>query len=115
MRKFIKFIAAACAAAIFTGSVSAVSFASGTGTKSVAIAAQEGTKSVKITTEETIPFDGVVIYAVYEGQTLSSVEAKTFKDISSEKEGEVQFDKDYTKTNSKLFVWSSLQEFMYVH
>ena len=50
MRKFIKFIAAACAAAIFTGSVSAVSFASGTGTKSVAIAAQEGTKSVKITT-----------------------------------------------------------------
>lgn len=110
MRKFIKFIAAACAAAIFTGSVSAVSFASGTGTKSVAIAAQEGTKSVKITTEETIPFDGVVIYAVYEGQTLSSVEAKTFKDISSEKEGEVQFDKDYTKTNSKLFVWSSLSE-----
>ena len=104
MRKFIKFIAAACAAAIFTGSVSAVSFASGTGTKSVAIAAQEGTKSVKITTEETIPFDGVVIYAVYEGQTLSSVEAKTFKDISSEKEGEVQFDKDYTKTNCKLFV-----------
>ena len=50
------------------GSVSAVSFASGTGTKSVAIAAQEGTKSVKITTEETIPFDGVVIYAVYEGR-----------------------------------------------
>ena len=47
MRKFIKFIAAACAAAIFTGSVSAVSFASGTGTKSVAIATG-GTKSVKI-------------------------------------------------------------------
>ena len=85
MRKFIKFIAAACAAAIFTGSVSAVSFASGTGTKSVAIAAQEGTKSVKITTEETIPFDGVVIYAVYEGQTLSSVEAKIFPPRKKEK------------------------------